>query len=411
MCGYERRGYGSYETASALKPGQMRVAVPNVYDQFGRVGSIRKGDIIEIRGEVKLVTVGCEGVVTNPNHRQAIEFVPGMRKEVPVGTVIECDSPQGLFQVRQQPPTAAVQEISSELLPIGQLQVTLFESDPLQFLRAPAGVEPQDEADDADPDEDDEDETPDDPGAQDAPEVNAGIDRSYRSPERGSLDGYAVQRNSDGLIDRDAQLTYEWRSVRTLPSGQTTRPVIANPNALRTSFTTTGLQDGQYTFELTATNTDDMSDADTVTHRVGSAPSALVAPPTFTASRPTRSSIFLSWGRVPDVTGWQVREKPFTPFQPGDNVQWRDVPANARFYNFSRLAPNTAYYFQVRAVRDDTEGPVSEANSRTTARTATNPPVRGLSVSGISSTGAVVTWQAPLTGASFNNPSSYRWDL
>ena len=49
VCGYQRKGFGEYQTMSALKPGDTRVQVPNIFSADA-AGSIRTGDIIEIAG-------------------------------------------------------------------------------------------------------------------------------------------------------------------------------------------------------------------------------------------------------------------------------------------------------------------------------------------------------------------------
>ena len=423
VCGYTRKGRFDYVTASALVPGQTRVRVPNIFNNFGLAGSIRVGDIIEIAGEIKLVIKGVEGNATDPSHDEFLQFMPGMRKAAPVGTPIECDFPEGRFEVRDQPPSASVNDQDAGLLNVGQLQVSLFEADQTVLARAPAaigaaeGEEPLPEVV-AEEEEEAVVET-ESPGGSIFPTARAGGGRTFIKPQYGVLDGSnSRQLDALGALDRDARLNYRWVSLST-PSGQAA-PTIDRRDRARTGFRTVGLRNGAYSFQLTVTNSDGLSSTGTVNHRVGTALAALAATSRFAAKADgiTRTTVTLEWESVLDAGGWQIRGR-----QTGtDWWVWRNLEERFRQYTFANLTAATAYEFQIRPTRqgvDNTAPALTASATATTAAAAAPTPSVVLPTSVpdavISNTGysAVIEWSAP-AGHDASPPTRatrYEWQL
>lgn len=404
VCGYQRRGRGEYETRSALRPGQTSVRVPNVFDQFNNAGSLRVGDVIEIAGEIKMVTRGVEGVPTDPNHIQVLEFAPGMRKAAPIGTQIQADAPVGRFAVRRQPPTAAVQERSSEFLPIGQLQITLFEEDRPTTARA---VIDQNELP-PEPEADTEGEEPDD-GIE--PEADAGSGETFNQPINGILDGTASrQLDSDGNVIENPELTYEWTNVRK-PAGESDEVAINSPGMARTFFSTVNLMDGDYDFQLKVTNSEGLSHTDIVTHHLEDNLQALIAPELFRVTRTTRTTLWIGWSPVDDFDGWEIRIKETANSWPASGG-WTRRNKRQRYWEFTGLKSGTSYDIQIRAYDyrqgADEFGPAASVTSSTNADTSPTPPPRSLRVSGLTGNSAVMTWFAPLGAV---QPTGYSWTL
>ena len=343
-----------------------------------------------------------------------------MRKAAPVRErPLSATSPEGRFEVRDQPPSASsVNDQDAGLLNVGQLQVSLFEADPLVLVRtAPAALAPTPELPDEEEDEDEEG------GAETSPDLSpiadAGSPRTFTSPEDGVLDASASrQLDGERMLDRTAtgSLQYDW-SVASRPPGQTSDPVIDDQDGRQTTFGTRGLAEGTYTFQVLVTNDDGLTDVDRVAHRVSATQAALASPANLRATERSDDSITVEWDPATDVDSYQIRWQIVA--EPGED-SFRHLPfgnqnsglsSRVRSFTVSGLNSDTNYEVQVRSVRDGSfSAPPAQVESRTVAQDSDVNPVRNIRVDGISTSTAQITWGAPSTANSAPTPTGYRWE-
>jgi hypothetical protein len=138
----------------------------------------------------------------------------------------------------------------------------------------------------------------------------------------------------------------------------------------------------------------------------GTGGGSCTAPTSISISNPTGTSAAISWGAVVNATGYwiEVESENVNP------VFHLEVPVGANTYQVNGLVPNRKYKVKLRSVcggsQSDWSGPIT-FNSSTGAMTASGNSgggapncgkPAGLSTSGLTTTGAVLSWK-PVPGA------------
>ena len=115
---------------------------------------------------------------------------------------------------------------------------------------------------------------------------------------------------------------------------------------------------GEYFFTLTATDQEPLSASDTV--RVSVWPSAQNLLPTNVTATSASGSVDISWNMVSMATGYEVQ---LGVPEDGGEIGYASYSTDALTHRFENLAPNTRYYYRVRAVKDSFVGPWSATAS------------------------------------------------
>ncbi len=178
----------------------------------------------------------------------------------------------------------------------------------------------------------------------------AGPDKLISSHNRVTLEGSVSDLDPD---DR-ASVTHTWTQHGNNPTRVIFSPVSGRP-AQRTFIPT---MTGSYTFTLTATDQHQLSVSDDVTVRVLPA-SDNVIPANVTATAAS-GRVDINWHRVSMATGYEVQ---LGVPEDGGEIGYASYSTDALTHRVENLAPNTRYYYRVRAVKDSFVGPWSATAS------------------------------------------------
>jgi titin len=163
---------------------------------------------------------------------------------------------------------------------------------------------------------------------------------------------------------------------------------IGTVGANITAYSNTGLTEGtNYFYRVRATNTIGDSaysnEANTTTFtNPPNAPSGLAA------TTVSSTQINLSWADVANETGFKIERKTGVG---GTYSQIATVGAGVVTYNNTGLAPNTTYYYRIRATNAGGDSPYSNEANATTLDSAPAAP-SGLSATAVSTTQINLSW-------------------
>ena len=178
----------------------------------------------------------------------------------------------------------------------------------------------------------------------------AGRDKLISSHNRVTLEGSV----SDIDPDDRSSVAHTWTQHGNNPTRVILNEVEGRP-AQRTFIPT---MTGSYTFTLTATDQHQLSVSDDVTVRV--LPAADNVIPANVTATAASGSVDISWNMVSMATGYEVQ---LGVPEDGGEIGYASYTTAALTHRVENLAPNTRYYYRVRAVKDSFVGPWSATAS------------------------------------------------